>query len=75
MLALLVSFLRTSAAVILGTLWALPVGILIGLSPVWSMRLQPIIQVVASFPAPMLFPLVTLALAAAHVPFTAGCVA
>lgn len=74
-LALLVSFLRTSAAVILGALWALPVGILIGLSPVWSRRLQPIIQVVASFPAPMLFPLVTLALAAAHVPFTAGCVA
>ena len=74
-LALLVSFLRTSAAVILGAIWALPVGILIGLSPVWSRRLQPIIQVVASFPAPMLFPLVTLALAAAHVPFTAGCVA
>jgi NitT/TauT family transport system permease protein len=74
-LALLVSFLRTSAAVILGAAWALPVGILIGLSPTWSRRLQPIIQVVASFPAPMLFPLVTLALAAAHVPFTAGCVA
>jgi NitT/TauT family transport system permease protein len=74
-LALLTSFLRTSAAVMIGALWALPVGIMIGRSPTWSRRLQPIIQVVASFPAPMLFPLVTLALAALHVPFTAGCVA
>jgi NitT/TauT family transport system permease protein len=74
-LALFTSFIRTSSAVILGAAWALPVGIMIGLSPTWSRRLQPIIQVVASFPAPMLFPLVTLALAAAHIPFTAGCVA
>ena len=74
-LALLASFLRTTAAVAIGAAWALPVGIMIGRSPAWSRRLQPIIQVVASFPAPMLFPLVTLGLAAAHVPFTAGCVA
>ena len=74
-LALLASFARTTSAVALGAAWALPVGILIGLSPTWSRRLQPIIQVVASFPAPMLFPLVTLGLAALHVPFTIGCVA
>ena len=74
-LALLASFVRTTAAVVIGMAWALPVGIVIGLSPTWSRRLQPIIQVVASFPAPMLFPLVTLALAALHVPFTAACVA
>lgn len=74
-LALLASFLRTTAAVAIGAAWTLPVGIMIGRSPTWSRRLQPIIQVVASFPAPMLFPLVTLGLAAAHVPFTAGCVA
>jgi NitT/TauT family transport system permease protein len=73
--ALAVSFLRTSAAVLLGAAWALPVGILIGLSPKWSQRLQPVIQVVASFPAPMLFPLVTLLLVLLRVPFTAGCVA
>ena len=74
-LALFASFARTTAAVLLGTAWTLPVGIIIGLSPTWSRRLQPIIQVVASFPAPMLFPLVTLALAALHIPFTAACVA
>ncbi len=73
-LALLASFARTTAAVALGAAWALPVGILIGLSPRWSERLQPIIQVVASFPAPMLFPLVTMLLVVLHVPFTIGCV-
>ncbi|MDB5174860.1 MAG: transporter permease subunit, partial [Phycisphaerales bacterium] len=69
------SFLRTTAAVAIGAAWALPAGIMIGLSPRWSAKLQPIIQVVASFPAPMLFPLVTLALIKLDVPFTAGCVA
>lgn len=73
--ALGASFLRTSAAVLIGAAWTLPAGILIGLSPKWSQRLQPIVQVVASFPAPMLFPLLTLFLAFLHVPFTIGCVA
>jgi NitT/TauT family transport system permease protein len=73
--ALLASFARVSAAVIIGAAWALPVGILIGLSPKWSQRLQPVIQVTASFPAPMLFPLVTLAIVAWHIKFTLGCVA
>lgn len=58
------TLLRVLAAVTLGTLWALPAGIAIGLSPRWSRRLQPVIQVVASFPAPMLFPLVVAGLAA-----------
>ncbi len=74
-LALLASFARTSAAVILGAAWTLPVGILIGLSPKWSQRLQPITQVAASFPAPMLFPLVYMVLIVLHIPFTIGCVA
>lgn len=74
-LALCASFLRTTAAVVLSAAWTLPIGILIGLSPRWSQRLQPIIQVVASFPAPMLFPLVTLLLLILHVHFTVGCIA
>jgi NitT/TauT family transport system permease protein len=74
-LALLASFGRTTAAVLLGVVWTLPVGILIGLSPRWSRRLQPIIQVVASFPAPMVFPLVVMLLFLFHIPFTIGCVA
>ena len=73
--ALGASFLRTTAAVLLGAAWTLPTGILIGLFPTWSGRLQPIIQVLASFPAPMLFPLVTILLARLDVNFNIGCTA
>jgi NitT/TauT family transport system permease protein len=54
---------------VLAALWTVPAGILIGRSPVWSRRLQPVAQLVASFPAPMIFPLVTGALLAMGVPF------
>src|SRR5208283_2394804 len=53
---------RVLTAVALGTLWTLPAGIAIGLSPRLSSLLQPVVQVVASFPAPMLFPMVILVL-------------
>jgi len=49
---------RVMLTVLLGTLWAVPVGLWIGLSPKWSQRLQPVVQVLASFPAPMIFPIV-----------------
>ena len=41
-----------------GTLWTLPAGLAIGLSPRLSRIFQPVVQIAASFPAPMLFPLV-----------------
>ena len=47
------------SALALGAAWTVPVGILIGRSAEWSQRLQPFVQIVASFPAPMVFPLVT----------------
>ncbi len=53
-----VTLLRVCAATLLGTLWAVPVGIAIGLNPRLSRALQPVVQITASFPAPMLFPLV-----------------
>ncbi len=53
---------RVLLATLLGTLWALPAGLAIGLSPRLARRLQPVIQVLASFPAPMLFPLVVVGL-------------
>jgi len=64
------TFLRTAGALALGALWCVPAGILIGRSARWSRRLQPVVQIVASFPAPMLFPLVTGVLLALRVPFT-----
>jgi NitT/TauT family transport system permease protein len=50
------SFLRVLAAVLIGTLWTVPVGIWIGLNPKISGKLQPFIQFAASFPSPMLYP-------------------
>ncbi|HEX7680398.1 MAG TPA: ABC transporter permease subunit [Thermoanaerobaculia bacterium] len=58
---------RVLLSTALGTLWALPAGLAIGLSPRLSRILQPIVQVAASFPAPMLFPLVIAMLRAAGV--------
>jgi NitT/TauT family transport system permease protein len=74
-IALMASFGRVAAAVVLGAIWTLPIGILIGLSPKWSNRLQPVSQVLASFPAPMLFPLVVYLLQFLKVPFNFGCIA
>lgn len=52
------TFLRVIASVLAGVAWALPVGLLIGRSVRVAKIAQPIIQVLASFPAPMLFPLI-----------------
>lgn len=49
---------RVILSTALGTLWALPAGLAIGLSPRLCRLLQPVVQVAASFPAPLLFPLV-----------------
>lgn len=56
------TWLRTLAALLIGVAWAVPVGVAIGLSPKWSRRLQPVVQVVASIPATALFPVLLLAL-------------
>jgi NitT/TauT family transport system permease protein len=63
---------RVLASTAIGTLWALPAGLAIGLSPRLSRALQPVVQVVASFPAPMLFPLVVALLKGAGVPLGWG---
>jgi NitT/TauT family transport system permease protein len=52
------TFCRVAMSLLLGTLWAVPVGIWIGMSSRRLRIFQPIIQVLASFPAPMLYPLV-----------------
>lgn len=46
---------RVLAAITLASLWTIPVGLWIGLSPRLSRISQPFVQVAASFPAPMLF--------------------
>lgn len=68
------TFVRVLVAVALGTAWALPAGILIGRSPRLAEILQPVIQIVASFPAPMIFPLVVVGLALLGVGLNLGSV-
>jgi NitT/TauT family transport system permease protein len=68
------TFARVMGSVALATAWALPVGVVIGRSPRMARAMQPIIQVVASFPAPMLFPLVILLLGHAGVGLGLGAV-
>jgi NitT/TauT family transport system permease protein len=66
---------RVLLATAIGTLWAVPAGLAIGLSPRLSRLLQPVVQVAASFPAPMLFPLVIAGLGAVGIPLGWGSVA
>ncbi|SYZ74344.1 ABC-type anion transport protein [Candidatus Zixiibacteriota bacterium] len=54
---------RVLMSTIAGTIWALPLGLGIGLSPRASRLFQPVVQILASFPAPMLFPAVIALLA------------
>lgn len=49
---------RVFAAVALGALWAVPVGVAIGLRPQVTRVVQPIAQIASSYPANMLFPFV-----------------
>jgi NitT/TauT family transport system permease protein len=70
----LLTLSRVLISTALGTLWALPAGLAIGLSPRLSRIFQPVVQVAASFPAPMLFPLVIAALAHFGVGLNYGCI-
>ncbi|MDE3032581.1 MAG: ABC transporter permease subunit, partial [Acidobacteriota bacterium] len=65
---------RVLISTLLGTLWAVPAGLAIGLSPRLSKVLQPVVQVAASFPAPMLFPVVIGLLATFGVGLNYGCI-
>jgi len=68
----LLTLARVLASTAIGTLWALPAGLAIGLSPRLSRIFQPVIQVAASFPAPMLFPIVIAVLHAIGMPLGVG---
>jgi len=63
---------RVLAATAFGTLWAVPAGLAIGLSPRLSRILQPVVQIIASFPAPMLFPIVIAGLQVSGIPLGWG---
>ncbi|HEX8968228.1 MAG TPA: ABC transporter permease subunit [Chloroflexota bacterium] len=54
------TLLRTFAALLLGTLWTVPLGVRVGLNPRLARRAQPLVQMAASIPATALFPVLLL---------------
>jgi len=56
------TFGRVLVALVIGTLWTVPVGVAIGFSPRLSRIAQPLAQIAASVPATALFPIVLLVL-------------
>lgn len=70
-----ITFLRVLAAVVIGTLWTVPAGVWIGQNPRASRLLQPVLQLAASFPAPMVFPILVGALMSMGVGLGIGSVA
>jgi NitT/TauT family transport system permease protein len=54
------TFLRVNAALLLGALWTVPVGVYIGSHPKFARIAQPLAQMAASIPATALFPVILL---------------
>jgi NitT/TauT family transport system permease protein len=57
------TFARVNVALLVASLWTVPVGVAIGFNPKFSTVAQPIAQIAASFPATAFFPIILLALA------------
>jgi len=66
------TFVRVVACLMLGSIWTVPVGIWIGTSQHRMRVAQPVVQVLASFPAPMLYPLALAVLFVLKIPFGLG---
>ncbi len=56
------TFGRVIAALVIGSLWTIPVGVAIGFNPKLARIAQPLAQIAASVPATALFPIVLLVL-------------
>lgn len=61
--ALSLTFLKVMGVIFFATLWTVPVGLWIGKSPKISRLVAPVIQNLAAFPAPVLYPLIAMSLA------------
>jgi NitT/TauT family transport system permease protein len=56
------TFARVMVALLIGSLWTIPVGVAIGFNPKLARIAQPLAQIAASVPATALFPIVLLVL-------------
>lgn len=66
------TLVRVLICLALGSLWTVPVGIWIGTSQRRIRIAQPIVQILASFPAPMLYPLALSVIFLFRIPFGFG---
>jgi NitT/TauT family transport system permease protein len=66
------TFLRVNMVILLSGLIMVPLGLWLGSKPGLVKRLQPVIQVVAAFPAPMLFPIFMMGFLALSIPLSLG---
>lgn len=63
---------RVFLSLALATLWTVPIGIWLSRKPERLRVAQPLAQLLASFPAPMLYPLAIAVLQYGHIPFGVG---
>lgn len=68
------TFVRVNAVVILCGIIMVPLGLWLGTQPTLVKRIQPIIQVIAAFPAPMIFPVFMLIFLKLEIPLSVGSV-
>jgi NitT/TauT family transport system permease protein len=68
------TFARVVVLIAIATVVWVPAGVWIGMNPKVTRFAQPVVQVLASFPANFLFPLATLVFVAWHIPIDAGAV-
>ena len=62
----LTTMLRVIVLIIVASVIWVPIGVWIGLRPVWAERLQPVAQFLAAFPANVLFPFAVIAIVGLH---------
>lgn len=58
----LLTLLRVAVLIVAASFIWVPIGVWIGLRPVWTARVQPIAQFLAAFPANVLFPIAVVAI-------------
>ncbi|HEY8279841.1 MAG TPA: ABC transporter permease subunit [Bdellovibrionota bacterium] len=68
------TLLRVVAVVVLSGIMMVPLGLWLGTHPKLVKRLQPVIQVIAAFPAPMIFPLFVVIFVKLSIPLNIGSV-
>jgi NitT/TauT family transport system permease protein len=71
----LLTFSRVFICIAISVVVMLPLGLAIGSSERWGRRLQPVIQVVASFPATLLFPALIFVFKLFRIPLGIGSIA